>query len=245
MLKVNWCEKVIVMNSSETSSSRRDFLRTMVALVPTFSIAVCTPVSALMTSPVPAYSLRYFIREEWAFLNAACERLIPSDDNGPGAVELGVPEFIDREMDGAFGHAANWYMQGPFASAVPELGYQSPLTPRAFYRAGIAAVDEHCRSMFGNKSFSELPATTQDSVLSDLEKGALDFENVSGTSFFGFLLQNTKEGYLADPIHGGNKNMGSWKMIGFPGARADFLDWVDKHGARYPLSPVSIAGRKG
>jgi gluconate 2-dehydrogenase gamma chain len=38
--------------------------------------------------------------------------------------------------------------------------------------------------------------------------------------------------------------MGSWKMIGFPGARADFLDWVDQHGARYPLGPVGIAGRR-
>jgi len=105
------------------------------------------------------------------------------------------------------------------ASALPELGYQSSLTPRAVYRYGIAAVDAHCRRIFGNKSFFELSATEQDSVLTDLEKGALEFENVSGKSFFGFLLQNTKEGYLADPIHGGNKNMGSWKMIGFPGAR--------------------------
>jgi gluconate 2-dehydrogenase gamma chain len=171
--------------------------------------------------------------------------LIPADENGPGAVELGVLEFIDREMDGAFGHAAHWYMQGPFASGPPELGYQSPLTPRELYRAGIAAVDAHCRRRFGNKPFSELPATTQDSVLTDLEHGALDLENVSGTSFFGFLLQNTKEGYLADPIHGGNKNLESWKMIGFPGARADFFDWVDAHGARYPLGPVGVAGRKG
>jgi gluconate 2-dehydrogenase gamma chain len=40
-------------------------------------------------------------------------------------------------------------------------------------------------------------------------------------------------------------NLGSWKMIGFPGARADFIDWVDEHGARYPLSPVGVAGGKG
>lgn len=233
------------MSRSEKSSSRRDFLRTMVALVPTFSIAACAPFSTLMKSPAHDYSPRYFTAEEWVFLHAACARLIPNDENGPGAVELGVPEFIDREMEGAFGHAANWYMQGPFASAPPEFGYQSPLTPRAVYRAGIAAVDRHCRHMFGNKSFSELAASMQDSVLTDLEKGALDFENVSGMSFFGFLLQNTKEGYLADPIHGGNKDMGSWKMIGFPGARADFIDWVDKYGVRYPLSPVGIAGRKG
>jgi gluconate 2-dehydrogenase gamma chain len=71
-------------------------------------------------------------------------------------------------------------MQGPFASALPEFGYQSPLTPRAVYRAGIAAVDAHCRRMFGNKSFFELPAAQQDSVLTDLENGLLDFENFSG-----------------------------------------------------------------
>ena len=156
----------------------------MIALVPTLSIAACAPLSALRTPPSQAYSPGYFTGEEWDFLHAACARLIPADENGPGAVELGVPEFIDREMEGAFGHAANWYMQGPFASAPPELGYQSPLTPRAVYRNGIAAVDAHCRRRFGNKSFSELPATTHDSVLTDLENGALDCENVSSASFW-------------------------------------------------------------
>jgi len=237
----------------EKSSSRRDFLCKMIALVPTVSLAAYLPFSAFLTipaqaqtnSPTQAYSPKYFTREEWIFLHAACARLIPADENGPGAVELGVPEFIDREMDGPFGHAATWYMQEPFAPAVPELGYQSPLTPRAVYRAGIAAVDGHCSKRFGYKSFSELPAVVQDAVLTDLEKGTLDFENVSGKSFFGFLLQNAREGYLADPIHGGNKNMGSWKMIGFPGARADFIDWVDKYGARYPLGPVGLTGGKG
>jgi len=224
-------------------SSRREFLRAMIAAVPV-SMAACAPFSALRTSPEKAYSPRYFTREEWAFLQAACARLIPADENGPGAVELGVSEFIDRDMDGAFGHGANWYMQGPFATAAPELGYQSPLTPREVYRIGIASTDAYCLRKFGNRSFSELPVATQDSVLTDLESGALDFEKVSGKSFFGFLLQNAKEGYLADPIHGGNKNMESWKMIGFPGARADFMDWVDKYGARYPLDPAGIAGGK-
>jgi gluconate 2-dehydrogenase gamma chain len=217
----------------------------MIALVPSLSIIACAPLSAVKSPLAQAYAPRYFTLEEWVFLHAACARLIPADVNGPGALELGVPEFIDREMEGAFGYAANWYMQGPFATGLPEFGYQSQLTPRAVYRAGIAAVDAYCRRLFGNRPFTELPAAMQDSVLTDLEKGALDFENVSGASFFGFLLQNTKEGYLADPIHGGNKNMGSWKMIGFPGARADFLDWVEKHGARYPLGPVGIAGGKG
>jgi Gluconate 2-dehydrogenase subunit 3 len=112
----------IVMSRAEKSSSRRDFLRTMIALVPTISIAACAPISTLASSPAQAYSPRYFTGEEWTFLHAACARLIPDDENDPGAVELDVPDFIDREMDGQFGHATNWYMQGPFASALPELG---------------------------------------------------------------------------------------------------------------------------
>ena len=216
----------------------------MIALVPV-SIAVCAPFSALKASSGQAYSPKFFTREEWAFLQAACARLIPADGNGPGAVELGIPEFIDRQMDGPFGHAESWYMQGPFAAAAPELGYQSPLSPREVYRAGITAVGAYCRQTFVNKQFSDLPADQQDSVLTDLEKGALDFPNVSGKSFFTFLLQNTVEGYLADPIHGGNKNMESWKMIGFPGARADFIDSIKNYGERYPLGPVSISGGKG
>jgi gluconate 2-dehydrogenase gamma chain len=134
-------------------------------------------------------------------------------------------------------------MQGPFATAA-RTRLSVAAHPARVYRAGIAAINNYCRRNFGNKSFSELPVVMQDAVLTNLENGTIDFENVSGKLFFDLLLQNVKEGYLADPIHGGNKNMESWKMIGFPGARADFIDWVDKHGERYPLGPIGIAGGK-
>ena len=32
-------------------------------------------------------------------------------------------------------------------------------------------------------------------------------------------------------------------MIGFPGARYDYRDWIDRHNERYPLPPVGIGGR--
>jgi gluconate 2-dehydrogenase gamma chain len=34
--------------------------------------------------------------------------------------------------------------------------------------------------------------------------------------------------------------MAAWKMIGFPGARYDYRDWVHRHNERYPLPPMSI-----
>ena len=66
---------------------------------------------------------------------------------------------------------------------------------------------------------------------------------VDSKAFFEILLQNTKEGFFADPVYGGNRDMAAWKMIGFPGARYDYSDWIDRHNQRYPLPPVGIMGR--
>jgi len=96
------------MSRSGKMVNRRSFLGNMLALGPALSISAFAPLSARGTSPAHGYLPKYFTKEEWAFLNAACGRLIPRDENGPSAAELGVPEFIDREMEGAFGHAANW-----------------------------------------------------------------------------------------------------------------------------------------
>ncbi len=56
------------------------------------------------------------------------------------------------------------------------------------------------------------------------------------------LLQNTKEGYFSDPIYGGNKDMGAWKMIGFPG-----LTTITRSGSRVTASafPIQRSGFKG
>ena len=36
------------------------------------------------------------------------------------------------------------YMQGPWDKGVATQGYQSPLTPAEFFRAGIAATNAYC-----------------------------------------------------------------------------------------------------
>ncbi|WP_035051706.1 gluconate 2-dehydrogenase subunit 3 family protein [Andreprevotia chitinilytica] len=246
------------MDHSSDEPSRRRFLKASLSVVPLVALGACGrppeqgqasvisgSAGATSSNTASKYIPQFFTDPEWRFINAACDRLIPADDVGPGAVESGVPEFIDRQMLAAFGLAANWYMQGPYLPASPLFGYQGKQPPREVYRAGIAATDDYCKKQFGGKIFTELNHSQQEQVLTGLEKGQIQFDATSATDFFAFLLQNTKEGYLADPIHGGNKNMGSWKMIGFPGARADFIDWVSRHGEQYPLGPVSISGQAG
>ncbi len=191
-----------------------------------------------------SYKPGYFTDQEWSFINAAVARLIPADDRGPGAVEAGVPEFIDRQMQTTYATGGLWYMQGPFLpDAPPELGYQSKLVPQQIYRLGIQEADAWSQSRHG-KAFAQLDAAAQDKVLAALDSGEAEFQAVSSSVFFNLLLTNTKEGFFCDPIHGGNRDMIGWKLIRFPGARADFMDWIERD-ERYPFPPVSIRGQRG
>ncbi|MFC4526226.1 gluconate 2-dehydrogenase subunit 3 family protein [Dyella halodurans] len=237
------------MSDKLGSPSRRDFLRQSLVAVPAVSLLGTTALAqsqggSAATATTPAYTPRYFTAPEWEFIQAAVDRLIPSSDAGPGALELGVPEFLDRQMDDAYGHGGLWYMQGPFVpDTPPTLGYQLRFAPRELYRTGIAAVDDWCQKQHKQR-FSALTPEQRDEVLHGLEKGDIKLDQLPATAFFSLLLTNTKEGYFADPMYGGNKNMGSWKMIGFPGARADFADWIEQPGKVYPFGPVSIKGAK-
>lgn len=238
--------------------ARRRFLKSSLTLIPAVTLlggaslladsasADTTPHAAGNTGSTDGgYVPLYFNDVEWLFLLAACDRLIPSDDNGPGAVAEGVPAFIDRQMETLYGHGGIWYLKGPSLPAAPELGFQSLLAPRDIYRVGIAALNTHCQQQFSGKHFHELPPARQEALLGQLEKGELALtDDCPGPMFFQQLLQNTREGWLSDPIHGGNQTMASWKLIGFPGARADFADWASRPNAPYPQGPVNIAGRR-
>ena len=245
------------MSDQDQDNPRRDFLRKSLTLIPVVTVASTgLGGSMLMATPEPAqaapakpktsekaYEPTYFTAEEWAFINAAVAQLIPADAQGPGALEAGAPEYIDRQMNTPYASGALWFMQGPFnADAPPEMGWQSKLVPKQIYRLGIAATEELCKKAY-NSTFAGLDSATRDEVLKQLEAGTPKFDSVPAKMFFSFLLQNTKEGFFCDPIHGGNKGMVGWTMIGFPGARADFMDWVERN-EQYPFPAVSIRGER-
>jgi gluconate 2-dehydrogenase gamma chain len=184
----------------------------------------------------------YFTPEEGDAVEALVDRLIPPDPQTPGGKDAGCAVFIDRQLAGSYGSAEGLYMDGPFADGTPEQGDQSPLTPAARYRQALAALDKYCGAAYTGKRFSQIPDDEKDKVLSGLEKDQVQLEGTSGRAFFEYLLQNTREGFFADPVYGGNRDMVGWKMIGFPGARYDYRDWVERHNEHYPLAPIGIAG---
>lgn len=222
---------------------RRQFLRVSAA---SLAVSGIWPLNAAHAQTLPSlaeYARVFFNPTEWDFILTAVARLIPSENDGPGAIEARVPVFIDRELAGDFGAALDWYMDGPHQpDAPPELGWQSPLSPAAIYRTAIPVFNIWCESQHG-APFSELSAELQDQALTALEEGDVPLAPEL-RDFFEILLSNTKEGYFSDPIHGGNHGMQSWVYIGFPGARAHYTEWVGRHNIPYPFGPVSISGER-
>jgi gluconate 2-dehydrogenase gamma chain len=186
----------------------------------------------------------FFTADEAELVEAAVDRIIPPDDR-PGGKDAGCAVYIDRQLAGPYGHASGLYMSPPFMPGAATQGDQMPNAPRARYRAGLKAIMEHVKASFGGQPFSKLSPQDQDKVLSGIETGSIALKDVEGKEFFALLLQNTQEGFFADPIYGGNRDMAGWKLVGFPGARYDYRDWVERHNEPYPLPPVSIMGRTG
>jgi len=135
--------------------------------------------------------------------------------------------------------------QGPFVEAAPQFGYQGRLPVRDILRVGIKGIDAHCQKQFSGKTFAQLEHADQETLLKAAEAGTLQLENISAKEFFTQLLNETRMGYFCDPRHGGNKNMAAWKMIGYPGMRADYTNWVEVRDQPYPLPPVDLAGKRG
>jgi gluconate 2-dehydrogenase gamma chain len=178
---------------------------------------------------------------EHAFFVAAADTLIPADDLSPSGSQCGVATFIDRQLAGAYGGGARLYRDGPFTKAKPELGYQLPLNPREFFRAGIAAANDWSRKTYG-KDFDRLADADREAALKAMEAGKAEFSGFSSRMFFNALLDLSMEGFFADPIYGGNRDMAAWKMVGYPGLPATYREDIKKYfGKKYDKPPRSIA----
>lgn len=204
------------------------------------------PAAALPASAGPEHALpateqgaRVFLKNnESDMLTSLVDRLIPAGEDGPGGVEAGVVTFIDHQLAGTFGAASNWYMRGPFAEGKPGQGWQYALTPAGVYRHALEALDRVVRAESG-KGVAELDEVQRDALLTRMEKQPLDLNGLPSSAFFELLLNNTIEGYFADPLYGGNRGAAAWKQIGYPGANPVRGDLVtDK--TPFDGDPVSI-----
>jgi len=180
--------------------SRRDLLK-HVGLA---GAAVSLPVRLFAQGPVPFETLS---ASEGQMLEAIVARIIPSDENGPGAKEAGAAHYIDRALSGALASS------------------------REAYVAGLAALDRYARSS-RRAPFVQLSARDQDSVLIDVETGGATGFTPNAPTFFTMVRTHTIQGTFCDPYYGGNANFVGWDLLGYPGVRlsvAADLQRLDAH----------------
>lgn len=190
-------------------------------------------------------------KEDFETLSAAVERIFPKDDLGPGAIELAVPYFIDKQLNGFWGHNAYAYMKGPFIQSdfvrdyekkdsdqskqgpntnvfpsIPAPRYQTRMNRGEVFLAGLRRIEEVSQEKFKEK-FTKLEPEQQDEILTMFEKGEVEIPGVHTKPFFHLLVQTTLEGAYADPVYGGNKNMAGWKMKQYPGPRMAYYNDIE------------------
>jgi len=214
------------------------------AAVPAVGLAqapATTADSASATTSAPGY--QSLSLEESAATEALVEHMWPADQLGPSGVELGIATFIDRQLAGAFGQGDRLYSQGPFRKGKPQHGYQLPMTPEVWFKAGIAATNDYCRRVHA-RSFDRLVVGDRETALQAISNGKADTPGFDLAGWFNELFYPLfTQGAFADPIYGGNRGKSAWKLIGYPGLPAVYnRDIVTYRGKRHPKSdaPKSI-----
>jgi gluconate 2-dehydrogenase gamma chain len=126
-------------------------------------------------------------------LEAFIDRIVPKDDLGPGAVECGAANYIDRSLAGAL------------------------VAEKSAFLDGLAAVDTLAHSSH-NTAFADLSPETRDELLRDMDNGtSAGFP--AARQFFARVRRLTLEGMFSDPYYGGNRNFAGWDLIRYPGPR--------------------------
>src|SRR5438445_13671069 len=66
--------------------------------------------------------LRFFTAAEARVVSAACDRIFPTDESGPGAKEAGVVIYIDRQLAEPYAPDKYLFKKGPREQLGPEPG---------------------------------------------------------------------------------------------------------------------------
>lgn len=188
-------------SADPVNRSRRDLLRNAGLFGAALAGSTATG-RTMAAEPEPAADDRIAVREalenltalEAETLEAVTDRILPSDENGPGAREARAVHYIDRSL-GA--HNAD---------------------SRELYANGLNALEEYARAEY-DAAFTELSPGQQDAVLSQLETGDLEGFLPGSAGFFDTLRDHTIEGTFSDPYYGGNRDFIGWDLLGYPGVR--------------------------
>ncbi len=165
--------------------------------------------------------------DEFETLGAACDRLIPADDKGPGALACGAPEYIDGLLGAFASDPPRIWAGGPtsgrhggeaaFArfhplTALDELAWRMRIEgsrglPEREFNGPVVGLQQRYREGLAalGEGFAALPPDEQEARL----RARPDFTDL--------LFGHVCEGMYGAPEYGGNRGGAAWRAIGFDG----------------------------
>jgi len=176
-------------DTTRLNVSRRELLKRVI-----LGAATVVPASFVTGTTSAQESFETLTPAEGATLEAIVARLIPTDENGPGATEARAAYYIDRALEDALAPS------------------------RETYAAGLAAVDALARRT-KNATFVRLASQEQDEILREMENGNAAGFAPNSSTFFELVRTHTIQGTFCDPHYGGNASFVGWDLIGYPGVR--------------------------
>src|SRR5699024_2015499 len=156
----------------------------------------------------------------------------------PGAIDLGVPYFIDHQLAGGYGNNEREYTMGPFSEGTDYQGYQSPLKRHELFMQGVLALEKESQEEHG-EAFVDLDGEDQDAILRTFEPDDIKLNNASSAYFLDQLRTATRSGAYADPLCGGSAKMEGWQMKEFPGNQMTYLKEIESKELE-ELEPKSL-----
>ena len=173
--------------------------------------------------------------EEAAFVEALVNVMCPADALTPNGADCGLAIYMDRQLAGDFGKGGRLYSQGPWIKGKPQQGYQLPMKPAEFFKAGVAAARKAAQARHGI-AFEQLSSIDADAFLIDVAGDNVPDERLSLADWFSQLVYPLfQQACFADPVHGGNRDKVFWKLIGYPGLPAFHAqDMVRYRGKPFP-----------
>ena len=172
--------------------SRRELLKRTAVLGAAATVPLRVALVARQAAPLEGFVT--LTASEADTLEAIVARLIPTDEDGPGATEARAASYIDRALGGALASS------------------------RETYAEGLAATDAYARASKG-APFATLAPADQDRILGEMEEGVATGFEPSSRSFFNLVRSHTIQGTFCDPYYGGNADFVGWDLLGYPGLR--------------------------
>ena len=170
---------------------------------------------------------RYFDPESYAVIEAACERLIPTTEDHPGARALGVAEYLDGLLGAFLVDPPRIWAGGPFSgrhggeasfgrllplSRLEELAWRTRIQgsqgiAEREYNGPVVGWQQVYREGIAalGGDFPELTPEEQNARLDAVP----EFKHV--------LYEHACEGAYGAPEYGGNRDLAGWRAIRFPG----------------------------